>query len=229
VLCGGIYFSAIRPDLDVGSGPPPAEQPSEPARRGALAQAMRGPVFWALALSFTAYTATYSAFMFHLYPLLGERGLSPAGAVAVISCVGPAQVAGRVLIWAFARQSSVRGMGAVVVGIFPVAFAAIFFLPPTVLAMAAVASLYGAGNGVMTIVRGMAVPEMLSRQAYGAVNGALTAPSFVARAMAPAGAAALWAATGGYDGVLAAIVTGAVLTAVGFWAAALFSVRSGPV
>jgi hypothetical protein len=114
-------------------------------------------------------------------------------------------------------------MGAVVVAIFPLAFAAMAFLPPTLLAMCAVTVLYGAANGVMTLVRGMAVPEMLTREAYGAVNGAITAPSFVARAMAPAGAAALWAATGGYDGVLAAIVAGAIIAAVGFWLAAFLA------
>jgi hypothetical protein len=31
--------------------------------------------------------------------------------------------------------------------------------------MAAVAVIYGAGNGIMTIVRGMAVPEMLRQPA----------------------------------------------------------------
>lgn len=226
VLCGGIYFGAIRPQRDTEPEPLLTSPHSAISERGALSQAVRQPVFWALALSFTAYSATYSAFMFHLYPLLGERGLSAAGAVAVISCVGPAQVAGRVLIWAFAGHLSIRAMGAAVVGIFPAVFAAIFFLPSTVVAMAAVACLYGAANGIMTIVRGMAVPEMLIRQSYGAVNGALTAPSFMARAMAPAGAAALWAASGGYDGVLAAIVTSAVLTAISFWGAALLSLRS---
>ena len=90
--------------------------------------------------------------------------------------------------------------------------------------MAAVAVIYGTGNGIMTIVRGMAVPEMLSREAYGAINGALAAPSLVARAVAPLGAAALWAVTQNYDGVLIAIFAGAVLTVIGFWAAARCSV-----
>ena len=223
-ICGSIYFSAIRPARDVVPAAPALPAHAAPdKKRGALALAAGNPAFWALAISFTAYTATYSAFMFHLYPMLGERGLTPASAVVVIGCVGPAQVAGRVLIWMLARQASVPRMGAVVVAIFPLAFAAMAFLPPTLLAMCAVTVLYGAANGVMTLVRGMAVPEMLTREAYGAVNGAITAPSFVARAMAPAGAAALWAATGGYDGVLAAIVAGAIIAAVGFWLAAFLA------
>ena len=228
VICGGIYLTAIQPQHDAARRPAltAAGEPGAEAGRGALSEAARSLVFWALALSFTAYTATYSAFLFHLYPMLTERGLSPAGAVAVIGCVGPAQVAGRVLIWMFAAEASIRRIGAVVVGFLPLAFAVMMFLPPTVLAMGAVAMVYGAANGIMTIVRGMAVPEMLSRRAYGAVNGAITAPSFIARAAAPAAGAALWAASGSYDGVLAAIVVGAAVTAAGFWLAVILSVRS---
>ena len=185
-----------------------------------MSRAARTPVFWALALAFTGFAATFSAFTFHLYPLLVERGLDKGSAVAAIACIGPAQVAGRIAIWAFASHASVRRIGSLVVALFPLAIVALAVLPPTFVGIAAVAVIYGAGNGIMTIVRGMAVPEMLSRDAYGAINGALAAPSLVARAVAPLGAAALWAVTQNYDGVLIAVFAGAVLTAIGFWIAA---------
>ncbi|MBS7532593.1 hypothetical protein KHC28_02850 [Ancylobacter sonchi] len=35
---------------------------------------LRQPVFWALAVAFTTYSATFSAFTFHLYPLLLAAG-----------------------------------------------------------------------------------------------------------------------------------------------------------
>jgi hypothetical protein len=83
--------------------------------------------------------------------------------------------------------------------------------------------LYGGANGIMTIVRGIAVPEMLSRQSYGAISGALVAPSLVSRAAAPAGAALLWSTTQSYHSVIIAMIAGAALTAIGFWIAALRS------
>ena len=223
-ICAGLYSYAIRPVLDTIPVPIPLPDRAIAKGRGAVSRAARTPVFWALALTFTAFAATFSAFTFHLYPLLVERGLHTGSAVAAIACIGPAQVAGRVVIWAFASHASVRRIGSLVVALFPLAIVAIALLPPTFLGMAAVAVIYGAGNGIMTIVRGMAVPEMLSREAYGAINGALAAPSLVARAVAPLGAAALWAVTQNYDGVLIAIFAGAVLTAVGFWIAARCSV-----
>ena len=48
----------------------------------------------------------------------------------------------------------------------------------------------------MTIVRGIAVSDLIGRTHYGAINGALTVPTTVAKALAPAVAAALWSAAG---------------------------------
>ena len=39
----------------------------------------------------------------------------------------------------------------------------------------------------MTIVRGVAVPELLTREAYGALNGALLAPGVVTGALGRGG------------------------------------------
>ncbi len=225
VICGGLYLSAIRPSMDAPPLHIPLPDGAAAGARGPLSRAARTPVFWALAVFFTGFAATFSAFTFHLYPLLIERGLDTSDAVAAMACIGPAQVAGRIAVWVFASHASVRRIGSLVVALFPLAIGAIALLPPTLLGMAAVAILYGAANGIMTIVRGMAVPEMLSREAYGAINGALAGPSFVARAAAPAGAAALWAATQNYDGVLIAIFAGAALTAIGFWIAARWSAQ----
>nr|WP_210191593.1 MULTISPECIES: MFS transporter [Rhodomicrobium] len=226
VVCGGLYLTAIRPAMDAIPPHGPLPDEGSTAGHGAVVRAMRTPVFWALALTLTAYAASFSAFTFHFYPLLIERGLDATATVAVLTCIGPAQVAGRVLIWVFAPHASIRRIGSMVVALFPLAVIAVAFLPPSFLPMAAVAVIYGAGNGIMTIVRGMAVPEMLSRHSYGAINGALTGPSLLAKALAPAGAAALWAVTQNYNGVILAIFAGALLTAIGFWSAALLSKRS---
>ena len=67
------------------------------------------------------------------------------------------------------------------------------------------------------------VPEMISRDAYGAINGALVAPMNVTLAVAPLAAAWIWAASGGYDAVLIAIGIGALVLCVGFWTAAALS------
>ena len=72
-------------------------------------------------------------------------------------------------------------------------------------------------------MRAQVVPEMLSKHAYGALNGLITIPTIVARAVGPVLAAWLWAINQSYDIVLIAQVGTAVLLAVLFWAANITS------
>jgi predicted MFS family arabinose efflux permease len=228
VLCAGLYWAVIDPAADTlvsddkASTRPPADG------RSTLGWALGTPVFWALAVAFTAYVATFTAFTFHLYPLLLERGFDTGMVVTAMMLIGPAQVAGRIAIWVFASHASIRAIGSVIVIAFPLAPLALEILPPGFALIAAVCIIYGAGNGIMTIVRGMAVPEMLTRDAYGAINGALAAPGMVARALAPVGAAMLWTATGSYEAVVWAIIGSSVVTVVSFWAAATCSRSTAP-
>ena len=222
VLCAGLYGAVIDPRADAQT-----ETLRGPAAPGAGASAvwtmLRLPTFWALAVAFTAFAGAFSAFTFHLYPMLLERGFDALTVVSAIAVIGPAQVAGRIIIWAFAPRASVRRIGAIIVTFFPLAIVAFGLIPESLALLAVVAAVYGGANGIMTIVQGMAVPEMLTRHAYGAINGVLTAPALVAKAVAPALAALLWSASASYDAVLLAIVAGAALMCASFWTAAAFS------
>ena len=223
LICASAYLLFITPARD--AKPASDFTPAEERERNRLAvrEALHRPVFWALLVSLTAYAAMFSAFTFHMYPLLRERGIDTASVVQAIALIGPAQVAGRIVISVFAARASMRAVGTAVVTIFPLAFGALAFLRADFLTVAAVCVVYGGANGIFTIVRGMVVPEMLSRHAYGAINGLLTVPMTFARAAAPVGAAALWAVGSSYDAVLAAIVAVAVVLAAGFWLAAWIS------
>ncbi len=206
--------------IDPGADAPPTA-PQRPAGRSAVGWVMRRPTFWGLAVAFTVYYGVFSGLTFHLYPLLLERGYDATTVVAAIAIIGPAQVAGRVAVWALAGRRSIRAVGSVTVLGLPAAVLLLWLLPPGFPSLAAFAVVQGAANGVMTIVRGLAVPEMLTRESYGAINGALALPSVVAKAAAPLGAAFLWMATGSYDALLLAVLVGSVVVALGFWSAAL--------
>ncbi|MFG1375992.1 MFS transporter [Xanthobacter autotrophicus] len=224
VVCAPLYAAVIRPAADHAASPAHTLALSGALTlRQIMGRVARRPTFWALAVAFTAYAATFSAFTFHLYPLLLERGFTPGSVVLAMAIIGPTQVAGRIAVSVFAPRAPVRLIGSCAVLAFPVAILALAWLPPSFTLVAAIMALYGSANGIMTIVRGLAVPEMLTRQAYGAVNGALAAPAMLARALAPAGAALLWAQSQSYGAVLSAMAAGGVLLAGAFWAAAAFS------
>jgi hypothetical protein len=82
--------------------------------------------------------------------------------------------------------------------------------------------LYGASNGVMTIIRATIPAEMFGRDHYGAVNGALAAPVIASRAAGPLAASLIWSAWHGYDAVLWVLV-GVSILAMGAFSAALIT------
>src|SRR5690606_39789583 len=142
-------------------------------------------------------------------------GLDSSGVVMVLAVIGPAQVAGRIMIRAFASEAPVRKLGSAIVIVFPIAVIGFAYAPPQVAVIALIAAIYGAANGMITIVRGIAVPEMVIREAYGAVNGSLVAPMNIMQALAPLAAAVIWQASGGYDAVLAVIFIGSLTLCAG--------------
>ncbi|HEV7368452.1 MFS transporter [Arenibaculum sp.] len=198
--------------------PVPVPVPGRPLRAAAAK-----PAFWLLLVSFAVYTGIFSALSYHLYPLLMERGLGAAAVVGAIAVIGPAQVAGRIAISVLGGRLPIGRLGSVTVVGFPLA-ALLLLVSGSDLAMVYLfAALYGAANGIMTIVRGTAVPEMLTRDAYGAVNGAMGAPATAAKAAAPLAGALLWQASGSYDALVVCALAGASVAAACFWAAALTS------
>jgi hypothetical protein len=91
--------------------------------------------------------------------------------------------------------------------------------PPTMAWVAAFAVFYGMSNGMMTIVRGTIVPEVLGRDGYATINGALAFPATVLKAVAPLTAAVLWSLGDSYGVVLWSILAIYGLCALSLWLA----------
>ena len=228
LFCAVLYWSVIDPEKDVPH-PAPASPADAPHDARPIRFALRSPVFWLLMLAFAAHASAFTAFTFHMYPMLLEFGFGTAAIVAAMAIIGPAQVGGRIAITLLASRASIRRVGAITVLGFPIAFGALAFLPPSFALVAGVTLIYGAANGILTIVRGAAVPEMLTQRSYGAINGVMNAPATMARALAPLAAAALWTASQSYHPVVLAILAGSFVLAFGFWSAAWLSRRPAPL
>lgn len=208
--------------------PRPTEHRTEPTVpvapvKNPLGLVVRNPVFWLLLVSFAVYIGIFSTLSYHLYPLLLERELDASAVVGVIAIIGPAQVAGRIGSAALAGRLPISRLGAVVVAGFPIAVLLLLVAGTNLPVIYLFAALYGAANGIMTIVRGLVVPEMLTRHSYGAINGAMGAPATAAKAAAPVLGALLWQAAGSYDVMILFVLVGAVLVAGCFWAATVMS------
>lgn len=191
-----------------------------PGEHDALRRALRHPAFWGLAVCFTAYYTAFSAVSFHIIPLLTDRGVPIGTIVAAVAIVGPAQVAARLILFAARERLTTAFAGLAATILFPLSVLLLIAFPASIVALFAFAACYGAANGTVTIVRGTVVPDFLWREGYGAINGALTLPTNIARALAPFAAALIWSASGRYDAVLWSVFGAGCAAALAFGYAA---------
>ena len=220
LICAAGYLYFVRPQLDIIHSSQASTRAANNARdKHIVKEALRGPVFWLLLIALTIYAAMMSTFTFHMYPLLQEKDITTNEVVQIIAVIGPTQVLGRLLVSRFAPSLSMRVLGSVLVGIFPFVFSLLLTDSESFWLLATVFGVYGLTNGVFTIVRSQVVPEMLSQHAYGALNGLLTIPVTIARAIGPVVAAWLWAIDQSYHIVIEAIVWSSLLLAISFWSA----------
>jgi predicted MFS family arabinose efflux permease len=218
-ICIALHAWLIDPGRDAPPVAAPRPESGSPAGKTSPTRwVLRQPAFWGLLVAFTIYYGMYGGLTFHLYPMLLERGFSAAVVVGALSIIGPAQVAGRIAMWVFAKHRPVRVVGLVAIGAFPFCVALLILLPNSFWSLAVFATICGGANGVVTIVRGLVVPEMLTRESYGAINGMLSLPATVTKALAPVATASLWDLFGSYDAVLWAALAsaGAVVVAFAF-------------
>ena len=171
-----------------------------------LKWATQQPIFWSLLICFSLFAAAATSFKFHLYPILVEKDFSTQDVVILMALVGPSQVAGRLILWVLGARVSIHTLGAVIASLLPVVFIAVVLLPIQLIFFVPFVVAFGMASGTMTIVTGVAVLELLSKEAYGVINGAMSFPINVIKALAPTLAAWLWAVNRDYDLLLMVLI-----------------------
>jgi hypothetical protein len=173
-------------------GERPAPEP------GALRAALARVEFWALASVFGLIWLNHGILITYVLPLFQASGAGARLAVLAASCIGPAQVAGRlVLLWGGAR---IDNFGAAFFSLAAVVVAALVLwlagVAPGLIFVFAL--LQGAGAGLLSILRPMLVVEVLGPRGFGAVSGAVAVAPILASAAAPSVGAALlgWGGAG---------------------------------
>jgi len=185
----------------------------------ATRRALRTPTFWGLAVCFTAYYATFAALTFHLVPLMTERKVPSAVILFTMGIIGPAQVLARILWATVGRAVRPSRVGLIVTTAFPLSVVILMACGTSTFGLAAFATVYGGANGMMTILRGTIVQDVMWTEGYGATSGLLSVPSNIAKGMAPLSAAAIWAFHDSYMPVEWAVLVVSLLSAIAFMAA----------
>lgn len=202
VLCALPHFVTIPGPHAPRSDPPPRPAPAEPGSREGLDAVLHDAAFWCFVAASVLQGIVAAGLPIHLIPLLGEKGLSLETAVLAFAAIGPAQVAARLAMGLGERALGMTAIGLLTLVLWALAFLILPGIGPGSPLVLVFAVVYGASNGMMTIVRAVLPPELFGRAHYGAVQGLIATPVRLASAAAPFLFGALWSWWGGYGAVI---------------------------
>lgn len=181
----------------------------EPAQNTVLERNARLRLAVLLTIGFAATAFVISATHLHLIGLLGKIGL--AGSAAMIGAlIGPSQVAARVVEFAAARRISIHAASVGSALALPLALVVLLWGAPAMAPAIVFAVMFGAGQGLSYIVRGVLPLELFGRQGFGAFSGRINAVRLYVSAGAPFVVAWLFEHGGAHAALAALIVAGSI-------------------
>jgi MFS family permease len=196
---------AATPTVAPGDAPTSLAEPA-----AAFHAAVGSSAFWFLTAAFVLSSFAISAVAVHLIAYLLESGRSASFAAFAAALMGVMQVPGRIVFAAAARVLP-RYHEAPAVFLLQGAGLAVLAATTSVAGVIVAVCVFGAGNGMATLVRATALVDAYGSADYGSIAGVAAAFATGARAVAPVAAAGAYAAFGGYRPLLWLMVAGAVL------------------
>jgi MFS family permease len=195
LLCAPLHWMLLR---HAPAAPLPTRQEltSGPARSPAVH--LRSAPFLLIGVFVVGMMGVTAALPPHMISLLRGSGLAEAWVIAIPASIGLIQVFGRLLLFFFEHRFDLHVANRLIPTLIPLGLAALLAGAGHPWAALLFVLLYGLGNGMMTIVKGTAIAQYVSREHVASLNGALGLPSALARAMAPLLLGMLWTAQAGY-------------------------------
>ncbi|MBU3738771.1 MAG: MFS transporter [Rhodoferax sp.] len=198
--------------LDDGSAPAPGGRP--------WTAHLRRPPFLLVGCFVVLTMGVTTALTPHLVSLLTEAGMAPGWSVTVPASVGLIQVAGRLLLYFFEHRVDTHRVNRWILGLLPLSLVALLVAlalgrPPLGL-LALFVLFWGLANGLLTIVKGTAVAQYVSRVHMASLMGVLGLPQALARAAAPLLLGLLWSPEAGYRSGVALLLAASLLAALAF-------------
>jgi MFS family permease len=202
LLCAPLHALVLR------AAPGPLAHPLEHAAAGSphpgrsASRHMRTAPFLLVGVFVIVMMAVTVALPAHMVSLLREHGLNEAWVIAIPASIGVIQVLGRLLLYFFEHHFDLHIANRLIPGLIPLGLIALLAAPLSqewsVWAVMVFVTLYGMGNGMLTIVKGTAMALYVNRDHVATLNGALGIPLAIARASAPLLLGLMWTPQGGY-------------------------------
>jgi MFS family permease len=187
---------------------PPAHTEHSPARL------LRSAPFLLITFFVVGMMGITAALPPHMISLLRESGLAERWVIAIPATIGVIQVLGRLLLFFFEHRFDLHLANRLIPFLIPLALAALVAGAAHPAAALLFVLLYGLGNGMLTIVKGTAIAQYVSREHVASLNGAMGVPTAVARAVGLMLLGVLWTREAGYRWGLALLLAVGVLCAL---------------
>lgn len=192
-VCAPIHFHRLR-----GAPARVLQQAGGAATGTPVGQHLRSAPFLLIGLFVVIMMAVTAALPAHMVSLLRENGLSETWVIAIPASIGLLQVVGRLLLFFFEHRFDLHAANRIIPCLIPMGLAALLAGGGHGWAAVLFVVLYGMGNGMLTIVKGTAIAQYVSREHVASLNGALGLPQAAARAIAPLALGLLWTREAGY-------------------------------
>lgn len=215
-ICAPLHWRLLRhaPAAVVRSPAAGAEGGSTP-----LARHLRSAPFLLVGVFVVIMMAITGALPAHMISLLREAGLQEAWVIAIPASIGVIQVLGRLLLFFFEHHFDLHVANRVIPCLIPLGLAALLASHGHSTGALLFVLFYGLGNGMMTIVKGTAIAQYVSREHVASLNGALGLPSALGRALAPLALGLLWNRESGYSLGLALLLAGSIIAVLALYGA----------
>jgi MFS family permease len=171
------------PSPDASTAPGPASVSG--AQPGRLQGAARERAVVMLSAIFAGHALVWSSLSANMIGLLTDLGVTAGVAVTLSTAIGIAQVASRLLEMLAQGRLAPMATGVAAMSMLVFALAVFRIGPEGALPIALACVIYGAANGLVTIVRGALPLVVFGNQNYGTILGRIAAPGLICSAIAP--------------------------------------------
>jgi MFS family permease len=225
LICVPIHWFTLPPPVRVTRG---AVRGATQADRRPTLELVKSRLFLCLTISFATHLLVMSAFAALLVGMLVALKISHQNTLLVVASIGPMQFAGRLLLLLTERRWSSERSTRIILWMPALAVALFLMLSlvdaPAWIGLAFVAAaVYGAGNGMLTIIKGTAVAELVGPSRVATLNGIAAIPSAFFRAAGPFFIAAIWEQSASIPIALLALLLAAAVSAQSFISAQRYS------
>lgn len=167
------------------SSRPSAAAPDQRLERGRLQGRARERAVVVLSVIFAGHALVWSAMSAHMIELLTGLGLAAGIAVTLSTVIGVAQVGSRLLEMVAQSRLAPLSVGVAAMAMLVGALSIFWTASPSAMLIGSACVIYGAANGLVTIVRGALPLAVFGNVAYGETLGRIAAPGLVCSALGP--------------------------------------------